>query len=541
MAQQNKGGFNNNRNSYSKRNESQQFRQEEEIKVTSPYNFVPLNKNVFFPEWGPLVSHDVPFENGLSGSFDVEIEAMSPIYIRGTQINGDKFYTNKDGEKISTEFMHFNDIDDKPKYFIPGSSFRNMIRSVVEIIGFGKMERVDNNKSDKIPYGINGPISFIQKEVINKKLDLAQAIFGDVVTLRKEKKNFHEKYKSRVFVSHAFCISNPVKTSNAVEVILGTPKPTFYPYYLEQNIIDSNGNINGNFKKWNYNSKIAGRKRYPIHNSFSFEEIENNKKNVSTHFLPLEKGTRFLTKIHYHNLKSEELGALLSAITFHGQSMEYFHNIGMAKPYGFGKIKVKILNLENDKIDKHLGDFEYCMNTHTKDWLHCPQVKELLSMAKNDPNQDRKKLKYPALKSFAKIKEQKMALPRYSEFMNIHIEKNTKIYTEKYNYKQIESEQDLKMFDQNTVENALGGFDPQNLEINLEDIKINETEIDFKILNMTFPKKAQIQFNGELLECQFTIPKHIDSTPFQIGTIQKGIITHINLEKKLISQLKIID
>ena len=50
--------------------------------ITAPYNFVPLNKKVVYPHWAKLISHDVPFENSLSGTIELEILANTPIFVK---------------------------------------------------------------------------------------------------------------------------------------------------------------------------------------------------------------------------------------------------------------------------------------------------------------------------------------------------------------------------------------------------------------------------------------------------------------------------
>ena len=50
--------------------------------IPSPYNFVPLSKEVFFPDWAESVSMDVPFRDGISGTLDIEATAETPVFIR---------------------------------------------------------------------------------------------------------------------------------------------------------------------------------------------------------------------------------------------------------------------------------------------------------------------------------------------------------------------------------------------------------------------------------------------------------------------------
>lgn len=544
MAQQNR---NNNRNDqgnggrYDRHNTPRP--PEAEVKVTSPYNFVPLNKEVYFPSWGPLVSHDVPFEDGLSGSFELEIEAMSPIFIRGTQIDGDNYYEQEDKkgnkEKITTEFMFLFDKHGEKRYFIPASSIRNMLRSIVEIIGFGRMARVNEVKNDKIRFGIKGPLSAINNQPASSKsqpIDLPETMFGEVIKI-KNKENI--KYKGRIFVTHGFCSSKVIKKHNLQELIMGGPKPTFFPFYLKQNTYDKEGNIEGSLKKWDYNSEISGRKRYPVHYKFT-EPTKSKNAKVGTSFLPLAAGTKFTTSISYHNLKPIELGALLSAITFHNKK-GFYHNLGLGKPLGFGKINFSII--DRIAFEHYLSSFESEMNLFLhkngqNDWFKTPQIQEFYAMAKNDQNQDPTKLIYPKLENFKAITEAKLGLSRYTSFMDIQLDEkadNEDKMIENESYEEV-----AKIFKNESQISINNEILPENLQIRFDQIELNNTQIEFKIISLDFPKKALIVVNGEEMYCQFTIPKHAKSLSFQTGTLQVGIITHINLEKKQISQIKII-
>lgn len=74
---------------------------------------------------------DDPFPDGICGSFELEVEALTPIFVRG---NGEKdeFSKGPDG-----------------RYTLPGSSLRGMLRNVVEIAAMAKLSRVADRR-----YGI---------------------------------------------------------------------------------------------------------------------------------------------------------------------------------------------------------------------------------------------------------------------------------------------------------------------------------------------------------------------------------------------------
>ena len=96
--------------------------------ITAPYNFVPLNKEVFYPEWSEQVSHDIPFEDGENGEIEITITAKSPIFIRD--------HANPE------QFCQHNG-----QYYIPSTSVKGMVRNVLEIMSFSKLQLQDKTLS----------------------------------------------------------------------------------------------------------------------------------------------------------------------------------------------------------------------------------------------------------------------------------------------------------------------------------------------------------------------------------------------------------
>lgn len=108
--------------------------------IKAPFNFVPLADTVVFPEWADKISHDLPFTDGISGSFSVSINAITPIFVRNGHV--------QTIDKHSEEFMSFNRTPEGA-YFIPATSIKGELRHLLEILSFSKMQRVDNKR-----YGI---------------------------------------------------------------------------------------------------------------------------------------------------------------------------------------------------------------------------------------------------------------------------------------------------------------------------------------------------------------------------------------------------
>lgn len=117
--------------------------------IPSPYNFVPLSKHVFFPDWSGQVSMDVPFSDGISGTLEIKVTARSPIYIR----NGGAHPEDSDGKRNSPAYTDFFRATPEGPYAIPGTSLKGMLRSIIEMITFskiagtgGRMSRVSDHR-----------------------------------------------------------------------------------------------------------------------------------------------------------------------------------------------------------------------------------------------------------------------------------------------------------------------------------------------------------------------------------------------------------
>lgn len=580
--------------------------------ITSPYNFVPLSDKVVMPFWAKHISHDIPFENGLSGVLNLKIKAESPIYVRNGVFRKD---VEKENKQEINSFNYFEN-----KQFIPATSIKGMLRSVMEIMSFGRMankvddnrysvrdfqntniyniaelsttvscgwlkkengeyylqdcgepgrishEKIDakfntnmssffqdkdnvrpNSKSAWFKYdkfhtvkgtrlftgekvvlryicdfdenGREGTIVFTGqpthrfmkngkwegkhlefvffknsnsfekvddkviknlffayfdhdktqqkddwkklrkpkleggkeaipvffrknadgtikdmglsflykitynnsiKEVIDKKqtdaesYDLAETIFG-----------YTEKetaLKGRVHISHAF-LTNGVPSLLQTSAVLSGPKASYYPNYVKQTA--PNGNVRQYLTFMDSTSEIRGWKRYPIRSNGVVPNINNQNDRVTTSFIPLNEGAEFELAIRYHNLREEELGALISAITFHNTEGVY-HSIGMAKPLGYGKVTLSI-DLEENKKLQYLKAYEafmdYGLENSTPLWFQSLQIKELFAMAKGSPNDAvDKQLAYMSLEGFANEKgargNSKSALQSFSIIAN---------------------------------------------------------------------------------------------------------------------------
>lgn len=104
--------------------------------VFAPFRFAPIHRWVHFPEWASLVSHDVPFRDGLSGSIEFGMRAETPFLIGGAR--------REPNEKQAGEVWPYQLPDGR--WAIPPSSLQGMVRSILEIATFARLGPWIDNK-----------------------------------------------------------------------------------------------------------------------------------------------------------------------------------------------------------------------------------------------------------------------------------------------------------------------------------------------------------------------------------------------------------
>ena len=249
-----------------------------------------------------------------------------------------------------------------------------------------------SNQGDDFAFGLTRlfkvPHRVKQGGMIKQKLgtdenqmDMVEALFGFV---REGKRA--PALKSRVAFSGAVISQEKAEVrgqDNAApfETVMGTPKASFAPYYLE-----------GKVKDWsvdqkmfpNNDTKIAGRKRYLPRAEGRVDmnhALENIRQRFQTQVDVLSDGARNATKtkskmrflvgktgqpfkfesvIQLHNVSKAEIGLLLLAACFGGGDAQQKcrHMLGRAKPFGAGQLRVvtATLNIKENFDSKNFGD-----------------------------------------------------------------------------------------------------------------------------------------------------------------------------------------
>ncbi|HRQ65977.1 MAG TPA: TIGR03986 family CRISPR-associated RAMP protein [Xanthomonadaceae bacterium] len=212
--------------------------------------------------------------------------------------------------------------------------------------------------------------------------------------------------------------------------VLSSPKPSFFPAYLEQAHKDAIPERES-YRTWDGDKggmpvRIRGWKRYLLRPDLAVPPPpEKSKPTVQVKLFPLETGARFDGRIVFHNLRAVELGAVLWAMTLGGTEGAR-HSLGMGKPFGLGQVHFEINEAASRIVPNRPGAAPESIPSFLKGFLAhmeqvCPgregwrnsqQVASLLGMA--TIGRDVGMLRYPSLENseFQNIKNSGLVLPR---------------------------------------------------------------------------------------------------------------------------------
>ncbi len=110
----------------------------------APYNFVELpepEQLVHAQDAQQPVEHTCYHEERHTGRIECTLTTASPLYVR-CALTAEQFAQGEEAKK-QTDFFYLHE---QGQPVIPGSSLRGMLRTLVEIAGFGKIAKVTDNK-----------------------------------------------------------------------------------------------------------------------------------------------------------------------------------------------------------------------------------------------------------------------------------------------------------------------------------------------------------------------------------------------------------
>ena len=165
-------------------------------------------------------------------------------------------------------------------------------------------------------HGLSEGLPQSHRKINPKALDYPSAILGFA--------RGRDTYRSRVSFGDFELMGRP-RELPAVNIVLGEPKPSYYPSYVVEG------------KTYNEDDfRLRGYKQYWLKDVKIPKTV---KDNVGSTLHPLDVGSAFRGVIRYKNLTEDELGLLLWSLRLDANC---YQTVGKGKPYGFGRMKVTI-------------------------------------------------------------------------------------------------------------------------------------------------------------------------------------------------------
>lgn len=229
----------------------------------------------------------------------------------------DDFRTKE--KQLGKSFKDFYDLpeegEEKPVFFI-----LHLNNNVKYIGGFGFTPNIRLFYEKSVH-------EFIPSNHKHMVIDYKKAMFGFI-----SKEN---AYKSRLYFEDAEIVK--IEDGNCADIPAAGPKASSYFDYL--NGVDYNGDYNGKINNVdNRTVEIRGIKQYWLRDeNVNYESDRKINENMKITLNPFGKNTVFKGRIKFKNLNEDELGLLLWCLRLNDNC---YHNIGMGKAYGYGRIKI---------------------------------------------------------------------------------------------------------------------------------------------------------------------------------------------------------
>lgn len=307
--------------------------QSENPPATAPFNFVPFSDRVIYRyrgnEFLPGLSQlHYSQESVYSGRIDIRITAETPIFVSDRK---NRFQWNNEG-----------------RCCIPGTTLRGLIRSNMDILGFGGIaerrhyiQKIDNTKDKSIEDYIPEEVKLLNQKNMKQNTnrqgkqrvdntDYTDGIMGVV--------DDNYRRASRVRIEDLAADGEvQFQKHDGYQICVPTVRMPLCTYLRAD--------------------AIPGRKQY-WHKSVPRVSIKKTSNSVRK-FQPAMEGTVFRGSIHYDNLLADELGLLLWCIRLEENC---YQSIGYAKSQGYGRVKIEIEKLMEFNPEKAYQKLDYCMD-----------------------------------------------------------------------------------------------------------------------------------------------------------------------------------
>ncbi|MGI6618428.1 MAG: TIGR03986 family CRISPR-associated RAMP protein [Bacillota bacterium] len=323
----------------------------DQISAVAPYNFVPLPNRVLTVQEGLPEEfsnlwkrHDEFVPGAYSGWIDLDIKTLTPLFIRGAVFPRDGSEGNTDTDPRRSDA--FQRPDGTP--VIPGSSLRGMIRTLVEILSFSKIQPVSIEKPFFRDVSSKSAYDLVPEHIKEADIDMAEALFGCVRVGAKR----HSAIKGRVRFEDAVAVAGgPAWYVDRpfVPKVLSSPKVTTFQHYLTQDgtqgpehltsyLEGDYTTIRGFKMYWHrWDDKLGLKQVKEKDEEQLLDKALKGQDTQHTIIRPVKEGVTFRGRVHFTNLAAEELGALLCALDLPEGCR---HKLGMGKPLGLGTVSI---------------------------------------------------------------------------------------------------------------------------------------------------------------------------------------------------------
>jgi CRISPR/Cas system CSM-associated protein Csm3 (group 7 of RAMP superfamily) len=280
----------------------------------NPYDFVRIDWNQPPLRRSPIWHNRLVGRNGqhlYSGQLEISIYTETPLFIFDPRAE------SKDPRKPTLSMRN-----PQGDYIIPGSTLKGVLRNVVETLGRGCMTLFDGDyEQKKINYTRELPRPFHHCENV-AELCIACRIFG----MLRERAN--GVYLGKINIGDAVGVKDTIALypDPFYTKPLMNPKPHHASFYLD---------VEG--------KHIAGRKFY-FHHAAEARPLSDvgprkfGDKPANRYIQPVDYKSEFRCRLDFTNLESDELSALLLAITL-DENMR--HKLGSGKPLGMGSVEFR--------------------------------------------------------------------------------------------------------------------------------------------------------------------------------------------------------
>lgn len=207
----------------------------------APYNFIPLPEKVVLAESIP--DQDCYHSDRFTGYLECTLTTLSPLYTR-CALNpeffrhwADKVRDLMKDDQAREEYSCFFSINDAKQPVIPGSTLRGMVRTLVEIIGYGKVQWVNGNKL--VYRAVGDPSSlgqFYREQLLGPNKSKPPNIFLEYPS-RSVKGGYLEKSQDRWVIRPAREYHNEsfihVEYNDVAKIISGCDTQKVYDVYVK--------------------------------------------------------------------------------------------------------------------------------------------------------------------------------------------------------------------------------------------------------------------------------------------------------------------